>query len=95
MTRFRPLKSSLLVLAVLSLTGGMATAAKDPFKKPREAFKEAYAEASTQPADEQRDSEALKGYPLYPYLQAARIKRALTEATNELGPWAAMCAVPG
>src|SRR5688572_2198632 len=86
MIRFRPLKISLLALTVLSLTGGMAIAAKDPFKNTREAFEEAYAEAATQPADEKKDSEALRGYPLYPYLQAARIKRALNEATNELGP---------
>lgn len=86
MTRFRPLKSSLLALTVLSLTGGMATAARDPFKNTREAFKDAYAEATTQPTDEKEDGEALRGYPLYPYLQAARIKRALNEATNELGP---------
>lgn len=82
----RPMKSSLLALTVLSLTGGMALAAKDPFKNTRDVFKEAYAEATTQPTDEKKDSEALRSYPLYPYLQAARIKLALTDATNELGP---------
>lgn len=86
MTGFRPFTSSLLALTVLSLTGGTAVAAKDPFKNTRAAFKEAYAEATTQPTDEKKDSEALRGYPLYPYLQAARIKRALSEASNELGP---------
>lgn len=86
MTRFRLIKSSLLALTALSLTGGMALAAKDPFKNTREVFKDAYSEAIAQPTDEKKDGEALRGYPLYPYLQAARIKRALTEATNELGP---------
>ncbi|HWK48439.1 MAG TPA: hypothetical protein VNR40_01070, partial [Steroidobacter sp.] len=87
MNRCRPLQSSLLALTVLSLTGGMAHAAKDPFKHAREVFKEAYTQATTQPADDKKDSEALRNYPLYPYLQAARIKRALTQQTgNELGP---------
>lgn len=86
MTQFPPLKSSLLVLTVLSLTGGTALAAKDPYKRVREVFQEAYERASTQPTDEKKDSEALRSYPLYPYLQAARIKRALGEATNTLGP---------
>nr|WP_298722747.1 lytic transglycosylase domain-containing protein [uncultured Steroidobacter sp.] len=86
MNRFRPLQSSLLALALLSLTGGMAHAAKDPFKNTRELFKEAYTQAATQPGDEKKDSEALRHYPLYPYLQAARIKRELSQATNELGP---------
>jgi soluble lytic murein transglycosylase len=86
MTRFPRLKTSLLASIVLSLIGGMAFAAKDPYKRAREVFKEAYAQASTQPTDEKKDSEALRNYPLYPYLQAARIKRALAEATNELGP---------
>lgn len=86
MIRFRPMKSSLLALSLLSLTGGMALAAKDPYKRTREVFQEAYAQASTQPTDEKKDSEALRNYPLYPYLQAARIKRALDEASDAFGP---------
>ncbi len=86
MNRFRLMKTSLLALTALSLTGGMALAAKDPFKHTRDDFKDAYAEASAQPTDEKKDSEALRRYPLYPYLQAARIKRALTEATGDFGP---------
>ncbi len=86
MNRFRLMKSSLLALTALSLTGGTALAAKDPFKHTRDVFKDAYAEASTQPSDGKKDSEALRSYPLYPYLQAARIKRALSVATNDLGP---------
>lgn len=80
------MQSSLLALALLlSLSGGSALAAKDPYKRAREAFQEAYEQASTQSTDEKKDSEAIRNYPLYPYLQAARIKRALGEATDQLG----------
>src|SRR5690606_2870245 len=44
-----------------------------------------YAEANTikqQPA--RADSEALRAYPLYPYLQAARIRKALADAGPDL-----------
>lgn len=81
----RPTRSWLLALALLILGSGPALAAKDPFKNTRQAFKEAYASTSAQPADDSSDSEALRTYPLYSYLQAARIKRALESATNDLG----------
>lgn len=83
MNRFPQLKSCLALLALLPL--GCA-AAVDPLKNTREAFKDAYAEIATAPLDEQpKDSQALRNYPLYPYLQSARIKRALAESPNELG----------
>lgn len=83
MGRFLPLKSCLPLLALLPL--GCA-AAGDPFKNTREAFKHAHAEVATGPLGQQdKDGEALRKYPLYPYLQAARIKRALAESTNDLG----------
>jgi soluble lytic murein transglycosylase len=83
MNRFPQLKSCLALLALLPL--GCA-AAVDPLKNTREAFKDAYAEVATAPLDEQpKDSQALRNYPLYPYLQSARIKRALAESPNELG----------
>lgn len=82
---FRLTRSWWLALAVLTFSSGPALGARDPFKKVREDFKEAYASATTLPADGKDDSEALRNYPLYPYLQAARIKRALGEATNEFG----------
>lgn len=86
MNRFLQLNSYLLALALLPLGCGSAVAASDPFKHTREAFKEAYADVATEPLEEQpKDSEALRTYPLYSYLQAARIKRALGETTNELG----------
>src|SRR5687768_16297396 len=84
MSRLQPLKWSLLALALLPL--GCASAAGDSFKHSRELFQRAYAQVATAPVAEPAiDSEALRTYPLYSYLQAARIKRALAEATNELG----------
>src|SRR5262245_36063987 len=84
MTRFRRLNTCLALLALLPVG---CVAATDPFKHTREAFKDAYAEVATTPLAQQsdKDSEALRSYPLYVYLQAARIKRALAESPNELG----------
>ena len=45
----------------------------------RKAFQDAYSHAATNMEDSAtQDSESLKNYPLYPYLQAARIQEALT-----------------
>lgn len=85
MNRFQLSRSGVLALALLCFGSGPALAAKDPFKHTRQTFQEAYATATKRATDERADSEALRTYPLYPYLQAARIKRALSEASNELG----------
>lgn len=85
MNDFQHMKSWLLALSLLSFGNSVALASADPFKNTRQVFKEAYAAATTLATDEKADSEALRRYPLYPYLQAARIKRALGQATNELG----------
>lgn len=83
MNRVPQLKSCLALLASLPLS---CAAAGDPLEHTRAAFKDAYANIASVPVDRQpKDSEALRNYPLYPYLQAARIKRALGEATYELG----------
>src|SRR5688572_25643415 len=83
MDQFARLKFCLPLLALLPLACG---AASDPFKHTREKFKDAYAKVATAPLDQQgKDSEGLRNYPLYAYLQAARIKRALAESTNDLG----------
>jgi soluble lytic murein transglycosylase len=84
MTSFRQIGSYFLALALLSgcVT---ATAASDPFKATREAFKQAYARVDATSGEAQpHDSEALRTYPLYPYLQAARIRRALSDADGAL-----------
>jgi len=48
------------------------------YAEARKAFQEAYARASsTVPDSGAGDSDALKHYPLYPYLEAARIRQAL------------------
>ncbi|HKE96668.1 MAG TPA: transglycosylase SLT domain-containing protein [Povalibacter sp.] len=76
-------------LAVASLSlfwlAFAAVAAEDPFAAVRADFMEAYtrAGAAGQNADK-TDSEALRTYPLYPYLQSARIRRALLNTTGSL-----------
>jgi soluble lytic murein transglycosylase len=60
-------------------------AAHDPYEKVREAFRQAYEQVDLPNAKPRSDSEALRNYPLYPYLQAARIRRALADAGDDLG----------
>jgi len=53
----------------------------------RKAFQDAYARvAANLPDESAADSEALKNYPLYPYLQAARIRQALNGSPDSLAP---------
>jgi soluble lytic murein transglycosylase len=59
--------------------------ARDPFEKVRETFRKAYEQVDDPTAKPHPDSEALRNYPLYPYLQAARIRRALVDVGDELG----------
>ena len=76
-------RSLLLACALLPFTIPVAAGAADPFKKERSVFQRAYEQVDA--AEPQRpDSEALRTYPLYPYLQAARIRRALADAGDEL-----------
>jgi peptidoglycan lytic transglycosylase len=76
--RTRTLRSiSAVALALLyAISGSAGTAAS--YADVRKAFQEAYAHATSNIADSgAADSESLKSYPLYPYLQAARIEQAL------------------
>jgi soluble lytic murein transglycosylase len=51
----------------------------------RKAFQDAYARvAANFPDESAADSEALKTYPLYPYLEAARIRQALNGSPDSL-----------
>lgn len=60
-------------------------AADDPLRHAREVFKRAYDQVQSSAAESQTpDNELLRTYPLYPYLQAARIRRALNSAGAEL-----------
>jgi len=83
------------VTALLATLGVMvscapraALAQTDSLAAARQEFRVAYAVAGSAPVDaEKTDSEALLGYPAYPYLQAARIQGALGRAVA--GPDAA------
>jgi soluble lytic murein transglycosylase len=83
--RIAPFVLAVLAYALLAPGGARSAAAHDPFEKAREAFRKAYEQVDSAAAKRQSDSEALRLYPLYPYLQAARIRRALAEAPADLG----------
>jgi soluble lytic murein transglycosylase len=75
-----PLPSLFRSLALLLAASAAGTVAADPYAVVRTEFRAAYAAAGATPADATgapTDSEALRGYPLYPYLQAARLQRQL------------------
>jgi soluble lytic murein transglycosylase len=83
MLRSRQLQCFLLTCALLPIGCAVAAKVEDPFNNARAAFKQAYAQVDvTSGEPRQPDSEALRTYPLYPYLQAARIRRALADATG-------------
>ena len=96
---FPPLRSgrrffvaaALALLCAISSGSATDTAAS---AEARKAFQEAYARASTNISDSSTtDGASLKSYPLYPYLQAARIQEALsgdaTDSTDALDKRAA------
>lgn len=63
-----------------------AAAATDGFTEARAEFQRAYARAGVaSPGPQPEDSAALRDYPLYPYLEAARIRQALSKAGPTLG----------
>lgn len=72
---------TLLLCALLPLHPAVAKE-RDPFKHAREAFSRAYAQVDAVSSEQRPDSEALRTYPLYPYLQAARIRRALASVSE-------------
>jgi soluble lytic murein transglycosylase len=60
---------------------------RDPFEQEREAFRRAYEQVDAATRESRPpDTEALRTYPLYPYLQAARIRRALADVTAARAP---------
>lgn len=67
-------------LSLLALVPVCVPAADDPFTEQRLLFRQAYDLAEIGSGEPRPDSEALRTYPLYPYLQAARIRRALASA---------------
>jgi soluble lytic murein transglycosylase len=73
---FSAFRISLLLSALV--LGATAHGAEDPYKAAREAFQRAYERVDSGAADlPDADTEGLRSYPLYPYLQAARLRRAL------------------
>jgi soluble lytic murein transglycosylase len=76
---------ALLGCALLPLSGARGAANDDPYEKVRATFQQAYADVDDPAAKRRPDSAALRSYPLYPYLQAARIRRALADAGDEIG----------
>jgi len=79
--RFTAFLFQLLVtatLAIASLVPANAAGTAESYAEARKAFQEAYARVSAdvkEPAAD--DSAILRAYPLYPYLEAARIRQAL------------------
>ena len=68
--------AALALLCNLPAQGANTVAA---YATVRKTFQEAYAHATTDMEESgEHDSESLKNYPLYPYLQAARIQETLT-----------------
>jgi len=80
--RFISIPSRRCAGALLALLWSVTPAhsADDPYKDTRSVFLRAYARASDGASAEQADSEELRTYPLYSYLQAARLKRSFLNA---------------
>ena len=75
-----------LLIASAIAASSSAAAASDPYRVARAEFQRAYAQASVLGAPQPTDSDALRAYPLYAYVQAARIRTSLAQAGAELGP---------
>lgn len=71
----------LAALTILLSASASSAPPTDPYAATRAEFKAAYAAAGTLPVEAAMpaDSEALRAYPLYPYLQAARLQRRLED----------------
>jgi soluble lytic murein transglycosylase len=82
--------SKILLCCALAAGGWLSPAwpaAEDALAKQRELFQQAYADAQSGVdqqfgADSSADAEQLRDYPLYPYLEAARIQRAVRNAAG-------------
>jgi soluble lytic murein transglycosylase len=77
-----------VTLALLFLVPAAGAASADPYAGAREEYLAAQARVrSEQPGNAVPDSVALRDYPLYPYLEAARLRRDFNIATSgEPGP---------
>ena len=80
LVRFVAAATLALLCAISSSSAGSAGS----YSEARKAFQEAYARASSNVTDTGgTDGEPLKSYPLYPYLQAARIQQALGSGSGD------------
>lgn len=80
--RLIPAKLLLVPVALLCAVG-LTRAEGDPYADGRRDFQAAYALANAMlPEPQAQDSAALRAYPLYSYLQAARLKRELRLAPD-------------
>src|SRR6516164_1252882 len=86
--RFRSIGfGSIATVAMLCAVSAQGAGAEASYADARKAFQDAYARATANFPDESAaDSAALKSYPLYPYLQAARIRQALNGSPDSLAP---------
>ena len=79
--------TAITTVALLCAVPAQGAVADSSYVEARKAFLEAYARVTANSADESAaDSELLKTYPLYPYLQAARIRQALNASPDSLAP---------
>ncbi|AMN45721.1 soluble lytic murein transglycosylase [Steroidobacter denitrificans] len=76
--------SLILSLGILPMNVVPAQGATDSLAQAREAFRQAYARVDTE-REPAPDDEMLRRYPLYPYLEAARIRRALADVAAAPG----------
>ena len=84
--RFRFIRfGSIATVALLCALSAHGAGADASYADARKAFQDAYARVTANLPDESAaDSEALKSYPLYPYLEAARIRQALNGSPDSL-----------
>jgi soluble lytic murein transglycosylase len=73
-------------LAALTFIAGVAAAASadDPFERERAEFLRLYRAAQQGQDAGEKISEALRTYPLFPYVQAARLRRAVTQGPSDV-----------
>jgi soluble lytic murein transglycosylase len=86
--RFRLARfGSIAALGLLCAVSAQGACADASYVDARKAFQDAYARvAANFPDESAADSEALKSYVLYPYLEAARIRQALSGSPDSLAP---------
>src|SRR5215469_8589069 len=76
---------SMAAAAMLCAVGVQGAEAEASYADARKAFQDAYARVIANFPDESAsDSDVLRTYPLYPYLQAARIRQALHGSPDSL-----------